>query len=68
MTRKSLRAPLWTAEELQQLRELAAAGASISAIAQKLKRTYGAVLMKAKSEDIAVTKISKGKRKKAGHA
>ena len=68
MTRKSLRAPLWTAEELQQLRELAAAGASISAIARKLKRTYGAVLVKAKSEGIAVTKIARNKREKAEHA
>ncbi len=61
MKRESLNEPQWTAEELQQLRELAAAGALISAIARKLKRTYGAVLIKAKSEGIAVTKITKRK-------
>ena len=62
MTRESLNEPRWTAEELQQLCELAAAGASVSAIARKLKRTYGAVLVKAKSEGIAVTKITRRKR------
>ena len=62
MKRESLNEPLWTAEELQQLRELAAAGASISMIAQKLKRTYGAVRIKAKNEAIAVAKIARNKR------
>jgi hypothetical protein len=56
MTRKPLKPRPWTAEEVQQLRELATAGASASIIAQKLKRTSKAVRAKAKSEDIALPK------------
>ena len=55
-TRRSLGARHWTAEEVQQLRELATAGASASIIAQKLKRTSKAVRAKAKSEGIALPK------------
>ena len=55
MTRKSLRA-LWTAEELQQLRELAAAGAPTKAIAVKLRRSESAVRHRAKSEGIALAR------------
>ena len=54
--------PRWTAEDVQQLRELAAACTPTRIIARKLKRTYGTVLVKAKSEGIAVTKIAKRKR------
>ena len=44
----------WTAEELQQLRELAASGAPARVIASKLRRTLKAVRHKAKIEGIAL--------------
>ena len=46
----------WTAKELQQLRELAAADTSPHVIARKLKRTFKAIERKAWSEGIALPK------------
>ncbi len=49
----------WKAEEVRQLRELAAAGTPASIIARKLKRTLKAVHRKAESEGIRLAE-SKG--------
>ena len=55
MTREPIHRLRWTAEDMQRLRELAAAGTSTRAIARKLKRTIRAVRLRAKSERIALT-------------
>ncbi len=52
--RRSLGSRPWTLEELQQLRELAAAKAPTNVIARKLKRTSMAVRQRAKRERIAL--------------
>jgi hypothetical protein len=44
----------WTAEEVQQLRELAASRAPARVIASKLRRTLKAIRHKAKNEGIAL--------------
>ena len=59
MTRDPLHMRRWTAEEVRQLRELAAAGTPASIIARKLKRTLKAVHRKAESEGIRLAE-SKG--------
>ena len=46
----------WTAGEVQQLRELAAAETPVNVIARKLKRTLKAVRARAKREGIALAK------------
>ena len=56
MTRDPLKSPPWTAEEVQQLRELAATGASAKAIALRLRRSAEAVRVKAKIEGIALAR------------
>ena len=54
MTRDPVRLRPWTAEKVQQLRELAAAGVPLKVIARKLRRTPKAVRHKAKNEGIAL--------------
>ncbi len=44
----------WTAEEVQQLRELAAAGAAVGVIAWKLKRSAEAIRDRARREGIVL--------------
>ncbi len=52
--RLSLGSRPWTAEEVQQLRELAAVRTSVHAIAKKLGRTPKAIRHRAKSEGITL--------------
>ena len=59
MTRGPLHTRRWTAEEVEQLRELATAGTPASVIARKLKRTLKAVRSRAKIEGIRLAE-SKG--------
>ncbi len=54
MARDSLHSPVWTAEEVQKLRELAAAGTPINVIARKHGRTIQAVRHKAKREGVTL--------------
>ncbi len=54
LIRRSLGARHWTAEEVQRLRELATAGASVSVIARMLKRTRKAIWHRARSEGITL--------------
>jgi hypothetical protein len=54
VVRRSLGSRPWTLEELQQLRELAAARAPTNIIARKLKRTSEAIRQKAKREGIVL--------------
>ena len=54
MVRARLQTPRWTTEDVQQLRELAATGASARAIARVLRRTVRAVETKARNEGIAL--------------
>ena len=44
----------WTAEDVQQLRELAAAGIPAYVIASKLRRTREAILDRARTEGITL--------------
>ena len=62
MMRESLHAPPWTAEDVQQLRELAVAGTPTIVIARKLRRSVRAVRMRAKAEGI---RFAGRKRKRA---
>ena len=54
MARDPRHSPVWTAEEVRKLRELAAAGTPINVIARKLGRTIQAVRHKVKRERIAL--------------
>ena len=54
MTREPLHMPRWTAEDVQQLRELAAACTPTRIIARKLKRTPDAIWNRARIEGIAL--------------